>query len=239
MSQLFNDLHRIHLLWMSLLYPRQLNQHSVTGRWKPESVVRVVGFRLWGVLSVPVVGVSYALFLLGMIFRHAVETAVAVADKAGISLTVFGFGLFWLGISLALYNYTDPAQTLAFAVSAVVALVCLTISILSQRRFGAVGTVLVSYPTAYNSVFLPPITAAVTTSADILAPILPTSYSIAVVVLNALPTPLSSFLRSTFQIDGGGHLLMWVGISIVVGWTTGILFNIFQIATLRLRDISV
>lgn len=224
---------------MSVLYPRQLNQHAVTGRWRPNSLVGTIGFRLWGVVSIPIVGISYTLFVLGMTLRYVVETTVAIAEKTGIGPTVIGFGLFWLGVSILLYNYIELEQTIPFAISAAVALVCLTVSILSQRRLGIAGTIFVSYPTAYNSVFLPPVTAAVTTSTGILAPVLPTSYAIAVVVLNTLPTPISSFMRATYEIDGGGYLLMWVGISVAVGWTTGLLFHASKLAATHLRDISV
>lgn len=222
------DVVRLHETWMELLFPRQRGAtHSVLGKWKPTSTVDRLTYRLWSVLGVPLVALCYPLLLLGVATRFYSRRFDSAATRIGLLGVVFVVALLW-GIltAVAYLRLSSLAGVYAVLAASVVAVLSSALAYVFHRVGGRATTVLLAYPFGVTAVLLPPVVAAY--YAVSLSFVFEESTRLAVWLLeNVLWVGgVDDVLRSRFELAGLGFLLMWVGLSVPVGWVLGTVVTI-------------
>ncbi len=222
-----NDLERLHATWMEVVFPRQLDPSSVVGRWRPETSPQKLAYYGWGGLGLPIVAIGYPLLLLGFATRYYARRIDSAATRLGIAgvvgVSILAWGLLTLATFVQSRLGSFPVRgILAVIVASVVATVSAALAVVFSRIDGRPVSVALAYPAAVTAIFLPPVVAALysPTLADI---IFPGSRSLAVWLLeNPLAAlGISEFLQRQFTLQGAGYVLMWVAISVPLGWLLG------------------
>jgi hypothetical protein len=238
------DVDRFHAAWMSLRFPRQLGtEHSVLGKWKPESTREVLSYRLWSALGVVLVAVGYPLAILGFGTRFYSRKFDSLAVKLGLIGVVVCTGVIWGGLTLLARTRLDEAGFLAVAAAAVVATVASAIAVVFTYRGGRLSTVAVAYPAAMTAIFLPPAVAAVF-STGVATDVYPTGEGLARWLLEDVlgRWGYEERLKSRFSFDsqqglstesgsllltlGAAHVALWFAISVPLGWILGIVVSL-------------
>jgi hypothetical protein len=207
---------------MELLFPRQRGaQHSVLGKWRPETTLETTKYRAWGAIGVVAVVALYPLALLGLATRFYARRIDRTAASIGIAGVVLVSILAW-GLLTAVAQIRFTAEGF-FGVAAAGAVA--TVSAVCSRLFTRGGrrrSVLLGYPFAVTALFLPPVVAALysPTLADV---VLPRSYLLAWWILDNLlfVFGLNTLIRDTFTLQGVWYVAMWFAIAVPVGWFVG------------------
>jgi len=215
------DLERLHAIWMSVLFPRQRESHSVLGKWRPETTLGIVKYRAWGAIGVPVLVVLYPLALLGFTTRFYARRIDRTAASIGLVGVVLVSILAWGLLTAVAQVRFDLQGFLAVAAAGVVA----TVSAVLARVFTRGGrrrSVLVGYPFAVTALFLPPVVAALF-SPTLAEVVLPSSYNLAWWILDNLlfVFGLNTIIRNTFDLRGVWYVAMWFVLAVPVGWFVG------------------
>jgi hypothetical protein len=228
------DLKRLHETWMELVYPRQRGgDDSVLGKWTPNTSGQMALYRAWSALGVPVIAVVYPLVLLGAIIRFQTRRIDGTATRLGLVGVVLLSLVVWGALTaLARYQLEMAAGgVVAIAAAGGVATISAVLALGTRRAGGRGTTVLLSYPFAMTAIFLPPVVAALFSPAigDL---VLPGSRSFANVLLDNVSRPvgLYEFFVNNFSIEGVGYALMWLGISVPLGWILGLLVTLADLA---------
>jgi hypothetical protein len=228
------DLKRLHETWMELVYPRQRGgDDSVLGKWTPNTSGQMALYRTWSALGVPVIAVVYPLVLLGAIIRFQTRRIDGTVARLGLVGVVLLSLVVWGALTaLAQYRLEMTAGgVVAIAAAGGVATLSAALALGTRRAGGRGTTVLLSYPFAMTAIFLPPVVAALFSPAigDL---VLPGSRSFANVLLDnvAKPIGLYEFFVDNFSIEGVGYALMWLGISVPLGWILGLLVTLADLA---------
>ena len=223
------DLTRLHETWMEVVFPRQLDPGHVLGKWKPETGVQTAGYYLWAAFGLPLVLIGYPLLLVGYATRFYAIKLDSAATRLGVIGAVLLSVVVW-GVLSAAASYqfgtvgsiSLNAKVLAVVAASVVATVSAALAVLFGRVGGRVTSVLLAYPAAMTALFLPPVVAALfePTLQDI---IFPRSEDLAIKILNG---PLSvagigELLREEFTLAGVSYVLMWLALSVPLGWLLG------------------
>jgi len=226
------DLVRLHETWMEFVYPRQRGaEDTVLGKWTPDGGLEAVLYRLWSALGMPVVGVVYPLVLFGYFVRFQTRRVNVTADRLGLVGVLLLFGLLWGGLSAAA-RYVSPGSFAAGGIVAIVAAsaVAVVASGLSYglwRLDGRPVTVLFAYPFAMTALFLPPVVAALysTAVADV---VLAGTDSVAVWVVQDGPDlfGLVDYLVAEFTLEGVAYVALWFGVAVPVGWLLGLVVTL-------------
>ncbi|SFB96515.1 hypothetical protein SAMN05444422_103266 [Halobiforma haloterrestris] len=225
------DLRRLHGAWMELVFPRQRGRgHSVMGRWEPETLPQKIAYYAWSALGTIGLLVLYPLTVVGLATRYYAAKLDSTRTRLGIVgvtvVALVGWGLLTLawGVMSYMEQIDIPiASVVAVAAASGVAVVSTALAAACAKFGGRWLTVLLAYPFAMTSLFLPPVVAALVTPA--LEPhVLEPSYAFAVWLLE---NPLSigginEFLWANFELEGAAYAGMWVGISFPLGWFLGI-----------------
>ena len=224
------DLKRLHETWMEIVYPRQRDaDDTVLGKWKPTTQGQLALYRAWSALGVPIIALVYPLVLLGAVVRFQTRRIDGTATRLGVVGVVLLSLVVW-GALTALARYRLDLATggvVAVAAASGVATLSAALAVGTRRVGGRVTTVLLSYPFAMTAIFLPPVVAALF-SPDVADLVLPRSRDFANVLLDtvARPVGLYDFFTTNFSIEGAGYALMWLGISIPLGWLLGLLVTL-------------
>jgi len=220
------DVRVMHETWMEFLFPRQRGAaDTVLGKWRPDDTAEVVGYRLWSALGVPVISVVYPLVLLGYFFRYQTRRVNLTAERLGFVGVVLVFTLLWGGLAALVYfrfaSAFSEGGALAFAAASAVAVVSSALSYLFWRLDGRPVTVLLAYPFAITAIFLPPVVAALFSTA--LADIIVASDSLASWFVNDGPDVYGviDYLEENFERQAYHHVLIWFVVSFPVGWILG------------------
>ena len=224
------DLTRLHETWMEVVFPRQLDPGHVLGKWKPETGVQTAGYYLWAALGLPLVLIGYPLLLVGYGTRFYAAKLDSAATRLGIIGAVLVSVVVW-GVLSAVASYQfgtvgtislNAEGFLAVVAASVVATVSAVLAVLFSRVGGRGTSVLLAYPAAMTALFLPPVVAALfePTLQEI---IFPRSEELAKDILNG---PLSigglnDIIREQFTLEGVGYVLMWLSLSVPLGWFLG------------------
>lgn len=224
------DLKRLHETWMEIVYPRQRGAaDTVLGKWTPNSTGQMALYRLWSALGVPLVAFIYPLVLLGAVIRFQTRRIDGTATRLGVAGVVLLSLLVWGGLTALARFRLDMATGGVVAIAAASAVATLSAALaLGTRRVGGRGTtVFLSYPFAMTAIFLPPVVAALFSPA-IAELVLPGSRGFANVLLDNLARPvgLYDFFTENFSIEGVGYALLWLGISVPLGWVLGLLVTL-------------
>lgn len=230
------DVRELHDAWMELLFPRQRGaEHTVLGRWRPETTRDKVGYWGWAALGVPLVAVLYPLVLVGFAVRFYARGFDSAATRLGVVGVVLLALVVWGALTAAAYVRLDPAAVQAVAGASAVAVVSAGLAALSASRGGRATTVLLAYPFGVTAVFLPPVVAALY-SPVVAEAVLPQSDRLAIYVLDdvlprvpAVGERASAFLRENYELVGGAYALMWFAIAVPVGWLLGVLVTVADV----------
>ena len=224
------DLLRLHETWMEVVFPRQLDPGHVLGKWKPETGVQTAGYYLWAAFGLPLVLIGYPLLLVGYGTRFYAIRLDSAATRLGVIGAVLLSVVVW-GVLSAAASYQfgtvgsislNAEGFLAVVAASVVATVSAALAVLFGRVGGRVTSVLLAYPAAMTALFLPPVVAALfePTLQEI---IFPRSEDLAIEILDG---PLSvagigELLREEFTLKGVSYVLMWLALSVPLGWLLG------------------
>jgi len=175
---------------------------------------------------VPVVGLLYPLVLVGYFIRAQTQRLNVTAVRLGFVGVVGLFVLLWGALAaLARFQFSaqfDPGGVTAVAAASGVAILSSALAYGFWRVGGRVVTVLLAYPLAMTAIFLPPVVAALysTAVADV---VLDQSDSLARWFLFDAPSlfGVQEYLVENFEREGFAYVLMWFGISVPLGWLLG------------------
>ena len=227
------DVVRLHETWMEVVFPRQLDPSSVLGKWKPETTVQSVGYYLWALIGGPLVAVTYPLLLVGFATRFYAAKLDSAVARIGVAGVVVVATLVWGSLTLLAHFQLPTSVMLGIGGASVVAVVSAGAAAGFSKVGGRFVSVLLAYPFAMTAIFLPPVVAALLTPA-ISGLVLDPSYDLAVWILDTLlgVGGINETLRGAFDLEtfgeqwgvaGLGYVLMWVGISVPLGWFLGAL----------------
>ena len=230
---LFLDVVRLHETWMEIVFPRQLDPSAVLGKWEPENTVQSAGYYLWAVVGAPLVALAYPLRLVGFATRDYAAKLDSAVTRFGVLGAVIVATVAWGSLTLLAHFQLPTEVMLAIGIASVVAVVAAGLAAGFSRVGGRFVSVLLAYPFAMTALFLPPVVAAVRTPA-IGGVILPPSYELARWILDTFLTVggVNETLRNAFELEtfgeqwgvtGLGYMLMWLGISVPLGWFLGLL----------------
>jgi len=224
------DLKRLHETWMELVYPRQRGaDNTVLGKWTPDSQFGMALYRLWSIVGVPVIAIVYPLVLLGAFLRFQTRRVDSTATRLGVVGVVLLSILVWGAlIALARFRLDLAAGGItAIAAASGVATVAAALAVFTRRIDGRLVTVLLSYPFGVTAIFLPPVVAALFSPA-VADTVIPLSDDLARWLLFNVMDPIGAgdYLRANFEREGAAHALIWLGISIPLGWLLGILVTL-------------
>jgi hypothetical protein len=222
---------RLHETWMEVVFPRQLDPGHVLGKWKPETILQKIGYYLWATVGMLPVFVGYPLLLVGFGTRYYAAKLNSAATRLGILGVILLSVVVWGALSLAASFQFGVSGQLSFvegvyAVLAAsgVATVAAAIAILFGRIGGRTTSVLVAYPAAMTALFLPPVVAALF-EPTLQETIFPWSEELAIRLLDGVlfVGGLNEIIREQFTLEGTGYVLMWLALSVPLGWGLGIL----------------
>ncbi len=221
------DLKRMHETWMELVYPRQRDaDHTVLGKWRPNSGLSLRLYQAWSIIGAPLVALVYPFVLLGYFLRFQTRRINVTAVKLGLPGIVVLFALVW-GALAALVKFQFASAFSAGGVTAViaasgVAIAAAALSYVFWRLGGRFVTVLLAYPFAITAIFLPPIVAALFSTAVADAVLQPLD-DLARWLLFESPDlyGLQDYLRENFERDSIAHAIIWFVASFPIGWFLG------------------
>ena len=230
------DVVRLHETWMEVVFPRQLDPSAVLGKWKPDTGLQTAGYYLWAVLGAPLVAVAYPLLLVGFATRYYAAKLDSAVTRFGVIGAVLVATAVWGSLTVVAHFQLPTDVMLGIGLASVVAIVSAGLAAGFSKLGGRFVSVFLAYPFAMTAIFLPPVVAAVLTPA-IGNVILPPSYELARWLLDTLLAVggINEILRGAFDLEtfgeqwglaGLGYLLMWVGISVPLGWFLGILVSL-------------
>ncbi|MDZ5811125.1 hypothetical protein U4E84_07170 [Halorubrum sp. AD140] len=227
------DIVRLHETWMEIVFPRQLDPSAVLGKWKPETAVQTAGYYLWAALGAPLVAVVYPLLLVGFATRYYASKLDSAVARFGVLGAVLVATLVWGSLTLVAHLQLPTDVMLGIGGASVVAVVSAGLAAGFSKVGGRFVSVLLAYPFAMTAIFLPPVVAALLTP-SISGFVLDPSYALAVWILDTILAVggINETLRAAFDLEtfgdqwgvaGLGYVLMWVGISVPLGWFLGLL----------------
>lgn len=217
-----SDVSQLHAVWMSVLFPRQRNPSTVTGRWSPDTVSEHLAYDPWFGLGIGAVLLLYPILLGGYITRYYAHRLDTVANRVGVRGVVAVTVIVWGSLSVvAHYQFGASGFTAVLSASFVAVLSASGATLVSQTG-GRGRSVVIAYPLAVTAFCLPPVVAALY-SPTIAGVVFPTSTSVAVWLLNTVLTVggVNTMLRSAFQLQGVGYVGMWFGLAFPIGWILG------------------
>ena len=226
------DLRRMHETWMEFVYPRQRGaDDTVLGKWEPDGGLQLYLYRLWSALGVPVVALVYPVVLFGYFVRFQTRKLNVTAVRLGFVGVVLVFVLLWgvlsLLVAFPLADAVSAGGVIAVVAASSVAVVSSALAFGFWVLDGRPITVLFAYPFAMTAIFLPPVVAALysTAVADI---VLTQSDSLAQWLLDYGPdvAGVKTYLIENFEREGFAYVIMWFGISVPVGWILGIVVTL-------------
>jgi len=224
------DLRKFHETWMELLFPRQrAADHTVLGKWRPETPREKVTYRGWFAVGFPVVAILYPLALLGVLVRfHARQIDVSIEKIGAIGVFLLAV-LVWGGLAALVEFQLNFPEDEANAIigASVVAILSTAFALFFRHVDGRLATVFFAYPFAMTAIFLPPVVAALLS--DQLAQFsIVYSEEVRVFIQDEVlaEVGLKDYFVENFDTTGGAYVIMWVVISVPVGWLLGIMVSL-------------
>lgn len=222
------DLERLHAVWMSLMFPRQLQgAHSVLGRWKPRSTGARIGYSLWSKIGILTLVVAYPLAVIGFAIRYYTMKLDRTATSIGLLGVIILSIIVWGGLTVVAYLRFFTDGFYAVGAAAIVATISAVLGVVFSRVGGRFTTVLLAYPFAMTALFLPPVVAALF-SPSLANYIFPRSTLLASWILENILTVggIGTYLSQRFDLVGPAYVGMWFGIAVPVGWFMGFLVTL-------------
>jgi hypothetical protein len=175
------------------------------------------------------IAVLYPMALAGVIVRfHArkIEFSIEKIGAIGVFLVAV---LIWGGLAaLVEFRLDFPAQEAnAIIAASVVAILATGLALVFRAIDGRPVTVLFSYPLGMTAIFLPPLVAALL-SDQIAQFTIVYSEEIAVFLQDEVlaEVGLKDYFVRNFDRNGGAYVIMWVVISVPLGWLFGVMVTL-------------
>lgn len=224
------DLKRLHETWMEIVYPRQRNaSQTVLGTWQPDTQLGMVLYRAWSVLGIPIIAIIYPLVLFGTIIRFQSRRIDGTATRLGLVGVVLLSLVVWGALAALARFELDliAGGFVAIAIAGGVATVSAALAVGARAIGGRGTTVLLAYPFAMTAIFLPPVVLALT-SKTLAQSVLTGSDAIARWILFDLlgENSIAEFFIQNFERQGLAYVLMWLGVSVPLGWLLGLLVTL-------------
>jgi hypothetical protein len=222
------DLKRLHETWMELFFPRQRGaDQSVLGKWKPETTSGKLAYNGWAAVGALAVALVYPFALAGVVARYNAYRLDDLAAALGVVGTVLLVALLWGGLSAAAWVRFTFTGFLAVVAAAGVATLSTALALGFARVGGRVTTVVLAYPFATTAVFLPPVVAAFYSPA-LGELVFAESESLAIWFLDNVFAVggINEYLRTEYDLTGVAYVLLWLGVSVPVGWALGVLVTL-------------
>lgn len=219
------DIARLHATWMELAFPRQLDPGRVVGKWTPDTGPQKLAYFLWAAVGLPLVAVGYPLLICGFAARFYASRVDSAATRLGVVGVVLLSVAVWGLLTVAAWVRQFSAGGLvAVGAAGAVATVAAAVAVGASRVGGRGTSVLIAYPAAVTAFLLPPVVAALYSPAlaDV---VFPNTTSLAVWILDGplAVGGINEVIRARFDLRGTAYVLLWMGISVPVGWLFGIL----------------
>lgn len=222
------DLKRLHETWMELFFPRQRGAaDSVLGKWKPETTGGKLAYTGWSVVGALAVALVYPFALAGVAARYNAYRLDDLSSALGLAGTVLLVAVLWGALSAAAWVRFTFTGFLAVVAAAGVATLSTALALAFSRVGGRGTTVLLAYPFATTAVFLPPVVAAFYSPA--LGELVFTeSESLAIWFLDNVFAVggINDYLRTEYDLTGVAYVLLWLGVSVPLGWALGVLVTL-------------
>jgi len=221
------DLRRLHDTWMELVFPRQRQAHSVLGRWTPNTTSGKIAYRAWSAVGILMVGILYPLALFGVVTRFYSRRIDTLIAGIGILGVVIVAAVVWGGLTILAHFQLSWEGFLAVAAAGGVATFSAGLAALCTRYGGRGLTITIAYPAAMTAIFLPPVVAALF-SGVVGDAIFPRSEDLAIWLLDNVlfVGDLNESIRDAFDLEGFAYVLMWLGISVPLGWLLGLVVSL-------------
>lgn len=224
------DLKRLHETWMELRYPRQRNaSQTVLGTWRPDTQLGMALYRTWSALGVPIIAILYPLVLFGTIVRFQTRRVDGTATRLGLVGVILLSLVVWGALAALARFELDliAGGFVAIAMAGGVATVSAALAVGARSIGGRGTTVLLAYPFAMTAIFLPPVVLALT-SKTLAQSVLTGSDAIARWILFDLlgENSIAEFFIQNFERQGLAYVLMWLGVSVPLGWLLGLLVTL-------------
>lgn len=234
------DLVRLHDGWIRTVFKKHRSEdHPVLGDWEPDSGLSMALFRLWGLIGLIVVVLTYPFLLAGFITRFYVTRIDRYAARVGIIGVVLTSIVVWAALTVGAYLRDFPVEgVLAVGAAGSVATVSAALAYIFSKIDGRPVSILFAYPFGVTAVFLPPVVAAL--YSEVLASLVfSRSDVLAIWLLDSVLTVggLNTLLRNTFDLVGMAYVAMWFALAVPVGWILG-LFVAFADLIRPTRDSS-
>ncbi|MFP4591708.1 MAG: hypothetical protein ACLFM8_09640, partial [Halobacteriales archaeon] len=231
LEQVRLDVVLLHETWMEAIFPRQRHdRHPVLGKYRPTSTPGRAGYWAWAAVGAPLAVLLYPFVLLGLVVRWHTGSIDTLAERLGLVGVVLLTAAVWGALSVAAWVGLSSESFLAVLAAAIVATVAAFVGVVAHRLGGRTSTVLVAYPAGMTAIFLPPVVAALVSEAvgDV---VFPTSEEVAIWILDTLlfVGGLNELIRESFDLVGLGHVLMWLGIAIPLGWFLGLIVTLADV----------
>lgn len=177
--------------------------------------------------------VAYPLLLVGFATRYYAAKLDSAVARFGVLGAVIVATVVWGSLTLLAHFQLPTEVMLGIGGASVVAVVAAGLAAGFSKVGGRFVSVLLAYPFAMTAIFLPPVVAALLTP-SISDVILDPSYELARWILDTFLAVggINETLRGAFDLNtfgqqwgvtGLGYVLMWVGISVPLGWFLGVL----------------
>jgi len=177
---------------------------------------------VWAIVGALAVGFAYPFALFGVIARSLARGVDSTTTRLGLLGTVFLAVLVWGALTVGAYFRFTFSGFLAVLAAAVVATTCAGLGFVFSQVGGRGTTIALAYPSAMTAVFLPPVVAAFYSPA-LGEVVFGGSENIAKWFLdNVLALGgINEYLRSQYDLTGIAYVLMWLAISVPLGWFVG------------------
>jgi hypothetical protein len=221
------DLKKFHETWMELLFPRQRGaDNTVLGKWRPQTTRERITYNGWSAVGALAIAVLYPLALLGVIVRFNARRIDVSVEKLGAIGVILLAILVWGGLAALVEFRLDYADRQANAIIAasVVAIVSAALAVFFRWLGGRVVTILFAYPFGMTAIFLPPVVAALV-SESLAQFSIAFAEDVAVFVQDDIlaEVGLKEYFVDNFEREGFAYVLIWLGISVPLGWLLGIM----------------
>lgn len=220
---MMSDARILHNYWMDIAYDRHSNPHPVVGEYKPENRNGLIAYYVWSILGIAFVTGAYPISYIGILTKiYCVDNITGFVEDKGITKTLILLGLVWIALSIISYIFQPTQTTYAVIASSIVAMLSAIVSYIIYLTEDNRLRVAVGYPSAYTAILLPPVMFSVL-SPIFGEPILEFTSDIVIFLKNnlAVHLGLKEFFTENFDLVGLAHVVLWLNISLIIGWATG------------------
>lgn len=228
---MMSDARILHDYWMDTMYSRHTDPHPVLGKSKPETTSKIILYYLWFLIGVVFVVITYPISYIGIITKvYAVDNILNFVESKGIIRSLILLSIVWLILSVVSYFLQPTETTYAVVAASIIAVLSAIISYITYLTGDDRIKIAIGYPAGYTALLLPPVVFSVL-SPVLGQMVLDTSLEVTLFLKENIAEPLGirEFFSNNFDLEGIGHIILWLNISFIVGWITGLSVQLAKI----------